>query len=825
MRSNRHGPRAARATLALPLLTGTLMSACATNPPEPVDEGAATRAFAAATPYNPEGRSITRVLSSRAQRPPASAGPELIDTRTFSAAPEMPATEPALLAGDPGPLRRVKLAFNNAPAADVIRTIVGEHLNRNYLIDSDLGGVATLDLDEEMTPGDLLDLLNTMAAIYGWAIDDRPGMMVFRELDTASLRSPDTPIMLARSAAGTAEVGVRVRRMKHINATELTGGGNNSLLSKVLSEGAVLATSGRLLVMVDTAAQLNKASALLAAIDVPAFDGVRIETYRLTHSTPENAATILDTLAQGASLSSPGQGETPLRFLAISGTDRLAVVARDPSVLGYARTLIEQIDRPDHAERRYRFLYNIQHADATGLQALINETFAPRIEGDRSATDTDKMQLAWDTTEGRLIVNARYDDYAELIETLRVLDAPPQQVLLQNVIAEISLTDDLEFGVEYFLEGFDIEGLGNLEFAANPGTIAGGSGSAFFVGASGLALVQALDAESSANILSQPRLTVTDNTEASFQVGGEVPIEVANQDTDTVAGGDTTIRREIEYRDVGVILTVQPRINDTGDVRLAINLEIRSVGPDSPLGPTFDERILVTDVVVPHGRTLVLAGFIDDQSDRRSTRTPVLGSIPGVGAAFTTIDNSDTRRELILTITPEVINNPNRVNETVSGFLAATERMSLILSSRAGELPTGMLRDPSLDPVEPAVRLVLPERPVGIDTPPSEQFIDLTEPTPAGAPDPTESKAPEQRPAGDDPDDPLRGLPEDTPEFIKQFLRQGAGDPPRSSLDAGSPFASLFTKPRAMDAWRWRKPFVIAAAGDRGPMPAKRFAD
>lgn len=339
------------------------------------------------------------------------------------------------------------------------------------------------------------------------------------------------------------------------------------------------------------------------------------------------------------------------------------------------------------------------------------------------------------------------------------------------------------------------------------------------MGGSGLAVVQALKSETTLNIIQQPTVTLVDGGVARFQVGGEVPVQTAEQDTDTAVGGDTTIRREIEFRDTGIILTLGALIGEAGDVRLRIVLENRLVGATTELGPEFITRILETEVVVPHGQTLVLAGFIDDTVNRSTSKTPVLGDIPGIGAAFSNISNADTRRELFLTITPEIINNPNRARRTVSGFLEAADRMRLVLASEAESLPVAMLRDPDLEDERPAVRLILPDRPIEPASDGATRGDGSGEAAPTAR---DQAPAQEMEPADDEPTDPLDGLPEDTPGIIRELLRQGSGS---GSWSAGEPTF------RVDASWLWspaRTPLVHAAwfgsAGDDAASELKLLA-
>ena len=194
------------------------------------------------------------------------------------------------------------------------------------------------------------------------------------------------------------------------------------------------------------------------------------------------------------------------------------------------------------------------------------------------------------------------------------------------------------------------------------------------------------------NIVSQPKFTVLNGATAEFQVGGSVPIVQADVDSNAQVDGDTAIRRSIEYRDTGVILEVTPRVNESGLVELKIVQEITDVGASNDLGPTFTTRKLDTLAMVPHGRTIVLGGFIESRTNDSVSKIPFLGDLPLFGPAFQSVDSVEDRTEIILTLTPRVMSDPASATQTVDSFLEAAWAVRAALLSRQDELPEGMLR-------------------------------------------------------------------------------------------------------------------------------------
>ncbi len=250
------------------------------------------------------------------------------------------------------------------------------------------------------------------------------------------------------------------------------------------------------------------------------------------------------------------------------------------------------------------------------------------------------------------------------------LDKPGRQVLIAAVIAEVELTDQLALGVRFSdlpiptsaidnRWGFqsDFEGTANNVF-----------GSLFDVSTLSInsnlnVVLQALASNTKVRVLQEPSVFTSDNQEASFFQGQDVPIL---ESTQTSSEG-TSQSNSITYQSVGIGLNVRPRITPAGDVGLEINLEISNInaaasaalGGSAINSPTFDRRETTTEVIVKDGQTIVISGILRDEESRVKRKVPLLGDIPLVGQLFTSYDNQDRRTELLAFITPLVVDNPS----------------------------------------------------------------------------------------------------------------------------------------------------------------------
>ncbi|MEM1424223.1 MAG: secretin N-terminal domain-containing protein, partial [Planctomycetota bacterium] len=669
------------------------LSGCASTS---VDETAiaepVVRAFEAPPVWNSGDRPVSRALVMGAS---GGSGPELVSRQRLEAA-RAPSGAEGVVMGGVGELIRVRYAVNGAKAEEVIRTLAGEFLGASIIIDPSIvtsSQLVTMAIDDEMTLGGVRDLLGGLASVYGWMIVEQDGVITFKGASsgrggagTGMGAVASAPILRAEAAFETDTPAVRIVTPRHVDASTLVSGAET-----FLSPGGSAVASGRTILLVDTVRNTNRIARIIEALDVPAFEGVEIHTYRLAHRAAPDAVRLLTSIVGAAT---GGGQQAGVSFFAVPGSPELMVVARDASLLAGVRDVLGTIDRPSGEASMGTYRYYIQHYDATELVRLMRELFAGRVEGDGSivgggtgAPDgRPRMRLVLDAAEDLLLVRATPEDYAELLTVITDIDRPPQQVMLNAIVAEVSLQDRLEFGVDYFLNLLEEDGT-VLDIFGTPGLVANPTGSITLVGSSGQAIVQALRTESDVDVLQQPTVMVRDRAQAIFQVGGEVPVPTGSVTSDE----GTAVREVIEREETGLELTVTPRINESGMVTLQINQLIQEVGAMTDLGPEFTTRELSTEVIVPHGKTILLAGIIESGRRTSERRIPIAGDIPVLGAAFRNTTDEEDRRELMLAITPTIVSSPEQAPGTVGDFLTATDALRSALHGRAGDLQGGVL--------------------------------------------------------------------------------------------------------------------------------------
>jgi general secretion pathway protein D len=275
------------------------------------------------------------------------------------------------------------------------------------------------------------------------------------------------------------------------------------------------------------------------------------------------------------------------------------------------------------------------------------------------------VRITADTVNNTLLIYASQEQYTTIERTIRQVDRPQLQVAIDATIAEVTLNDNLDYGVQFFLTSQ------NLALKPDSGSLLNTAASAvgtalinralpgfnFLVGheASPTVILDALHAVTDVKVLSNPSVVVIDNQVATLQVGDEIPVSTGSANVLTT---NNTVVNTIDYRNTGIILRVVPRVNANGNVRLEIEQEISNVSPTSganTLTPTVSQRKVRSSVAVASGQTVLLAGLISERQSGGRNGLPLLDDIPGAGLLFSQTQRATTRTELIIFIRPQII--------------------------------------------------------------------------------------------------------------------------------------------------------------------------
>lgn len=277
-----------------------------------------------------------------------------------------------------------------------------------------------------------------------------------------------------------------------------------------------------------------------------------------------------------------------------------------------------------------------------------------------------EVRVVPDRDKNALLIRARPAAFRLIESALRAIDASPLQVVIEATIAEVTLNDRLQYGVQYYLESGNFSGGFTTSTPASGQTVAPqptvGSGlNVVISGAGSRVVLNALSSITNVKVVSAPTLSVLNNQTARLQVGNQVPVRT--QQSQSTDNPDSPVISNIEYKDTGVILKVTPRINSNNDVSMDVQQEVSSIVADAAsttadaLAPTISTRRIGSIVSVANGQTVVLGGLIQENQQNGRGGVPVLQDIPLLGNLFSSTNSSRDRTELVVFITPRVIRN------------------------------------------------------------------------------------------------------------------------------------------------------------------------
>jgi general secretion pathway protein D len=299
------------------------------------------------------------------------------------------------------------------------------------------------------------------------------------------------------------------------------------------------------------------------------------------------------------------------------------------------------------------------------------------IKKDKTKIKTSRsIKVVLDKERNNIIVHSTKKSFFNIKKMLRRLDTLPKQVLIEVTIADISLTDNLKFGLEWFLKnnsskyGYDIQTFGSKGGLGGAGIL----GKIFSTSGNIGATLSALQSKSYVNILSNPKLLVLNNHSANINVGNQIPIltsQVSAGDVSTVGATSPSVLQNIQYQNTGINLTVKPTINSDGYLTLTISQNVSSATQNtisSISSPIIFNRSLQTDVVLKTGHTVILGGLISETAKNDKSKIPFLGDIPILKSLFSVSGDSKEKSELVILIKPTILSN-NKDTQIVTDAL------------------------------------------------------------------------------------------------------------------------------------------------------------
>ena len=404
------------------------------------------------------------------------------------------------------------------------------------------------------------------------------------------------------------------------------------------------------LVLTQKPALLEKAGLWIARLDRSSAEGNdNYYVYRLENGKAKDVAALL--MATFGNGGDSGRAAEQSEVAPHKGAGKIASSdAAEPD---------SSADADTSGKSRSRLSLSSSSSSASALQADVTVGVS---SGAGLSEASGEVRIIPEHVSNKLLIRAPARVYRKILSVLYRIDRAPLQVQINATLAEVTLNDNLKYGVQFHLKRKDGAG-GTFGFTnGNAIEIAPSvPGLNFMVGSAATpkVIIDALATETTVRVVSSPTVVVLHNQAATLQVGDEVPI--ATRQVSSVVNPDAPLVNEIQFRDTGVILKVTPRINSNGLVTMDVQQEISSVvaststGDSATLTPTISQRRISSVIAVQDGQMVVLGGLISEQSDKERKKVPVIDKIPLLGDVIGGSSRGKLRKELIVFLQPKII--------------------------------------------------------------------------------------------------------------------------------------------------------------------------
>lgn len=586
----------------------------------------------------------------------------------------------------------VSINVESMPLSDLVVHALGGMLKVNLYIDEQVKNMkdpVTIRTGEPLPAYRALEVILGVLESKNLYFEERAGtLFVYRT-------RPGTPrpaeIRLGQEVPDSPTNILQVVVLKYARPVEI-----DPLLREFYKTGVAIKIHPRenALILSGQASAIKAMMEFIQIFDVPYVVGKKAFIIKLLYWQPDEFMKQMTQILDGTGFNIARTSRDPgILFIPIKFVNSLLVIAPDDASAKYVLEWKERLDTAESAGTEERaFTYVPEYAKATEIVESIRKLYGvlppeaplqpgappqaqPSLQAPGARPPTQQpprtapgqaaapvtgpgLKIAADERRNVVLAVTTPSNYKSILVLLKELDTPVKQVLIETTIAEISLTDDLRLGFEFFIKEKVKSGTISLGTLGQLG-LRGGLQYAYIAAGENLqALMELLQTDNRANILSRPRLMVLDNQEATIQVGDEVPTVTSEVSATDI--GAPSVQRNIQYRRTGLILTIKPTINAKGLLTLDISQEVSDATPTTSSSidsPTIKTRRIRTSVVAGDGQTVALGGLMRESISRSQTKVPWLGDLPVIGYLFKSESSTKEKTELIVLILPRILSS------------------------------------------------------------------------------------------------------------------------------------------------------------------------
>ncbi len=697
------------------LLSIIFLGSCASSqtkqPPRPGSEfGAPSSSTVPQSAPDPAKYARPSTAPPASPRPPMMSKPAQLDTGLIT-----PPGAQAVPSSIPGGAEKQKVILNydKADVAEVTAQIFGDYLKLNYVLDPALQGRISLYLEGDFSKQELLQLVTKAYAASNISVVPQKGIYYIQSVQRST--SSGLPFAgsfyVEKDPSGISPVIV-IYRLRYVDVNQAV-----NTIKLFLTPGRPIATDPltNSVIFADETDNAKTVIDILRSLDVNILREMGMEVVPLQALTPEEAVKSLESLMGKLDIFKQSGLKTDIAFVPLEKYGGVLLMAQNPEVLQTAKRWLTALDVRGQETGEQVYVYFSKNALAKDIADILNQVFKTGGKSDKkspseqivsatktaqqegeaktqvsegisiSTTLTGEVVIIADEVNNALVIRANAADYAMISNVVEALDIVPRAVLIEVLLAEITLNKNLQYGVEWFLKDDRVQqGLksGDTNFTNIDLRTSTFNGYALFWDSANVKLlINALAEKTDVNVLSTPTLLASDNQEASITVGGRQPISTGT----SVTEGGTTVT-SVQYEETGIILNVTPHINEGGQVRLEVDQTIRTPLPAGQFSnidsPGFSERKVKTTLLAKDGQTAVIGGIIEHRKTFTKGGIPFLQDIPLISPLFGSKGDRYERTELIIAITPHVIINRDEEVRQTGQFLQKLESLKSRIERR-----------------------------------------------------------------------------------------------------------------------------------------------